>query len=521
MAAGSARAAAAGAAPPAIPTIIVQAGGQGTRMEHYTWNKPKCLVSIDGRPLLYHLFECAPGARFIVIGDYLFDILEAYLRAFPPPAQVELVRATGKGTCSGIAEALARVADPSRPVGLVWCDLLFGELPRIALNGRPIVGLSASFPCRWSVDGKGGLVEELSFDRGVAGFFAFPNASFLRTVPREGEFVAWFKGAMAQFDTVVLDKCTEVGNSAIAMRHWEQRGFARFFNDVRVEGERVVKRARVKGLAGKIADEADWYEEAASRGFAAIPKLVAREPLTLERIDGSHPDELNLKPRQKLDLLERIFSALEALHGCGVQPACADDCREIYIAKTYQRVAKVLSLVPGHERESFVVNGRRCANPFAGDGDLGEAVGEISAREFRFFHGDPTFANTLVTPANEVYLIDPRVTFGSSRYLGDPDYDWAKLYYSAIGDYDAFNRRRFRLVVWNETVSLDIESAGFSFAKSVFAERLGADRFAKVQLLHALVWLSLAGWVDDDVDSIVGAFFNGLYWLEEWKLACG
>src|SRR5215469_3456094 len=94
---------------PAIPTFIVQAGGQGSRMEHYTWNKPKCLVPIDGKPLLYHLLERSPGSHFIVIGDYQFDVLKSYLGAFPPPAQVTLVHANGKGTCSGIADALAKV----------------------------------------------------------------------------------------------------------------------------------------------------------------------------------------------------------------------------------------------------------------------------------------------------------------------------------------------------------------------------------------------------------------------------
>ena len=40
--------------------IIVQAGGKGTRMEHLTANKPKALVPIGNRPMLFHLFEKYP-----------------------------------------------------------------------------------------------------------------------------------------------------------------------------------------------------------------------------------------------------------------------------------------------------------------------------------------------------------------------------------------------------------------------------------------------------------------------------
>jgi len=502
-----------------VPTYIVQAGGQGSRMEHYTWNKPKCLVPLDGKPLLYHLFDRAPDSQFIVIGDYLFDVLKAYLETFPPPARVVLVRSSGKGTCSGIAEALTLVDEPASPVGLVWCDLLLEQLPDFELSNRPLIGLSSHFPCRWSFDPKRGLAEEMSFDRGVAGYFVFPNASFLRDVPQSGEFVHWMQQSFSDFDTVRLERCTEVGNSAVAMRQWEKRGYARFFNDVSMQEHRVVKQARIPGLAHKIEEEADWYAEAARRGFANIPAMLERSPLTLSRIDGKHPDELNLKPIEKYALLEKIFGTLTTLHGLGEKPADQVDCTETYISKTILRVAKILSLVPHHNEPFFTINSKRCRNPFGDGGDLEALVGAIACDGFRFFHGDPTFANTLVTDSNDVFLIDPRVMFGQTKFFGDPDYDWAKLYYSAIGDYDAFNRRRFRLVVWDRTVSLDIDSAGFSFTKSMFREHLGEARMRKVELLHALIWLSLAGWVDDDVDSMLGAFFNGLYWLEEWASA--
>lgn len=44
--------------------IIVQAGGKGTRMEHLTANKPKALVPIGNRPMLFHLFEKYPDKQF-------------------------------------------------------------------------------------------------------------------------------------------------------------------------------------------------------------------------------------------------------------------------------------------------------------------------------------------------------------------------------------------------------------------------------------------------------------------------
>ena len=59
--------------------VIVQAGGRGSRLRHHTWNKPKCLVSVDGKPICFHLFDLMIDAKFVVIGDYAFEQLEKYL----------------------------------------------------------------------------------------------------------------------------------------------------------------------------------------------------------------------------------------------------------------------------------------------------------------------------------------------------------------------------------------------------------------------------------------------------------
>lgn len=78
-----------------IDYIIVQAGGKGTRMEKLTANKPKALVPINNLPMLFHLFQKYPEKKYIIIGDYKYDVLEKYLRTFAK-VQYYLVDAEGK-----------------------------------------------------------------------------------------------------------------------------------------------------------------------------------------------------------------------------------------------------------------------------------------------------------------------------------------------------------------------------------------------------------------------------------------
>ena len=64
-----------------VDYIIIQAGGKGTRLEHLTQNRPKAIVPVNNRPIIFHLFEKYPKAKFIIIGDYKWDVMQAYLEA--------------------------------------------------------------------------------------------------------------------------------------------------------------------------------------------------------------------------------------------------------------------------------------------------------------------------------------------------------------------------------------------------------------------------------------------------------
>mgnify|MGYP003368047036 FL=1 len=50
--------------------------------------------------------------------------------------------------------------------------------------------------------------------------------------------------------------------------------------------------------------------------------------------------------------------------------------------------------------------------------------------------------------------------------------------------------------------------------EDVFWKETGANK-ETIKLLHAIIWLSLTTYAWQDYDSICGAFYNGLYYLED------
>ncbi len=500
--------------------LIIQAGGKGSRLEHYCWNKPKCMVPINGKPMLYHVLDRFQAAiegdlTAIVIAEHRAEVLERYVRVVPPGQAVRILRPTGTGTSSGIADALAMMRD-DEPVWIVWSDLSLQDALPVPTGDKPIIFLSRSFVCRWSVM-DGAIVEQSSTDTGIMGLFWFPNKRVLEGLAESGEFVRWLSEHVADFETVYCDEVVELGTLNALLHHWDNTAGTRFFNRIAYQGDRVIKEAVVPEYAHLIEHETAWYKEVGALGFGHTPTLLGTSPMTLSRIDGHHPFQLPWGTKGRRQILENILNALDELHGLGSKPASAEELRRIYLDKTVNRIAKVRDLLPElSEWRTIKVNGVWVPNILHEKEShrLEEAFAKTRCAGFTVIHGDPTFSNTLIDAKGKPWFIDPRGYFAEPGIWGDPNYDWAKLYYSMIGNYDSFNRRHFILTLDTQSADVEIKESGWGHLGEVLRERCG-DNYTTVRILHAFIWLALSGYVDDDYDSILAAYFNGLYHLHQ------
>ncbi len=504
--------------------IIVQAGGKGTRLEHLTKNKPKALVPVENLPMLFHLFHKYPDKRYVIIADYKKDVMREYLAAFAD-VKYQIVDASGTGTCAGIRQAIDLIPE-RKPFMLVWSDLILPDelsLPKEfeidAPEGHIIhdyVGLSQTFPCRWKYE-NGKFAEEKSTEFGVAGFFLFSDKSKLENVPESGELVRWMSEQEFDFGTVGLAGTREFGLLEEYNKLAEMK--CRPFNRIRLEGEHLIKEP-VDSQGKKLAKrEKTWYEKARLLNIPELPKIYGTDPLEMEFIKGRNIYDCDFDLETKKSILKSLVRALKSLHDSEKVDPDTFSIEEAYYNKTMDRLSKIQDLIPyGRDRE-ILINGKKCPNVYYVKNDLKEKLDRLktNCREFAFIHGDCTFSNLMVREDNSPVLIDPRGYFGHSELYGDVRYDWAKLYYSIVGNYDRFNLKRFRLSIGEnaeEGVNLQIESNHWEELEEEFFRLTGADRY-EIKLLHTVIWLSLTTYAWQDYDSICGAFYNGLQYLEE------
>lgn len=493
--------------------IIVQAGGKGTRMENLTRNKPKALVPVNNLPMIMHLFRKYPDKKFIVIGDYKYEVLEKYLHEFAD-VNYKMICCTGKdGTCAGMGKAVSLIPSGKRFM-LIWCDLVLPEDYTIPESEENIIGISKDFTCRWMYK-NGKFTEELSKEHGVAGHFIFKDKSYLDDVPEDGEFVKWLQSKGFQFEEQSLYRTHEYG----IYSEWDKlpKTRCRPFNRIRIEGEKLYKTA-IDEQGRKLAvREAAWYKKLKGYCFINIPEIYGYAPLCMEYVDGKNIYEYTEMPdEEKKGILKQVVNCLKQVHDLETVAADVKSYKTAYLGKTYERLKKVRYLVPFADDKIVTINGRICRNIFYHQEELEKAVMEYMPSEFKLIHGDCTFSNMMLKQDSTPVLIDPRGYFGDTEIYGDAAYDWAKLYYSLFSNYDQFNLKRFDLFIYDKDVRLEIASNNWENLEDEFFKLLDGEVSKKhMKLLISIIWLSLTTYAWEDYDSICGAFYNGLYYLEE------
>ena len=494
--------------------IVIQAGGLGSRLESLTRNKPKALVPVNNLPMIFHLFKKYPKKKFIIIGDYKFDVLARYLEIF---ADVEyiLTKSVGKGNVAGLKQALNFIPEEKNFL-LIWSDLIPSEnfSPENLAEGN-YIGITDSFTCSWSYFE--GLLEKKTIDGyGVAGCFIFKDKKFLESIPTEGSFTRWLAAQNFELREMPMQGTVEVGTVESFKKNSSSGNRCRPYNKMTFDGDKVIKEALTAEAQKLLQAEIDWYEKISSRQNFGIPKIFSTKPLTMERINGNNICVSDVPDDRKPAVIKRMVDCLKSLHELDKTPANPFDMEKDYYQKTLARVRKIVPVIP-FANDSFIkINGKNLKNPLIHLQAFHEMTERTQKNKtpFGIIHGDCTFSNTLLDESDNIYLIDARGYFGNTKFVGDVDYDWAKMYYSIVAAFDQFNIKNFDIEITDSEVNFSIGKSGWEKFGDYFFSLIPDRNPQRIKFIHSIIWLSLASHCWEDYDSMCLAFYNG---VELWN----
>jgi len=497
--------------------IIIQAGGKGTRLGYLTENKPKCLVPVKNRPMIFHLFNKYPDNEFIIIGDTKYDVLDRYLKNFAP-VNYKLIKATGTGNICGIKEALNYVKENEKFL-LIWSDLILSDVfkPEKLPDGN-YVGILEGSECSWSF--QNGVLDKVASDKfGVAGCFLFKNKSAFDDIPDSGSFTTYLKNKSEnglKLNAMQMLNCVEVGTLDAVKKFKDSENRCRPYNKMEFTSDKVIKTGLTEEGKKLIDREIVWYKKMVEYGFNSIPKIYNYDPLTMEKIDGTNIFQADLTDEQKEIVTDNLIKSVNKMHSFETAPVDKEDLIQEYYTKTIDRLESIKNVIPYADRDYITINGVMYKNPLYFKKQFKEAVEEkLLKTTFCPIHGDCTLTNTMIDKNQNIYFIDARGYFGKQKVFGDIRYDWAKLYYSMSGNFDRFNIKDFELHISSSDVNYKINSNGWEKLTGKVLENMQDCKVEDIKFIHAIIWLSLASHCWEDYDSMCLAFYNGVALIGE------
>lgn len=99
------------------------------------------------------------------------------------------------------------------------------------------------------------------------------------------------------------------------------------------------------------------------------------------------------------------------------------------------------------------------------------------------------------------------------------------MYYAIAGNFDQFNVKNFVFQQRESGIEYAIGSSGWEFLSDELFNLIprGEGCRKEIELIHAIIWMSMASHVWEDYDSMCVAFMNGIAlfnkWLEDWYAA--
>lgn len=113
---------------PSVTTAVIPAAGNGKRLRPATSNKPKCLIEINGQPLLKYTLDALEShgyTRLVLVTGYRSGMVEAYIRTYNGPLSIETIQNPLFSTTNNIYSIYLAMQRLQSGFTIIESDLIF------------------------------------------------------------------------------------------------------------------------------------------------------------------------------------------------------------------------------------------------------------------------------------------------------------------------------------------------------------------------------------------------------------
>ncbi len=334
-------------------------------------------------------------------------------------------------------------------------------------------------PYRWAVvtesaEAEAGRISEhvaAADNKILSGFFSFSDSERLirALTATKGDFIEGLRQYNTELPQQVLKAGDwfDFGHFHTYYRSKTKLTTQRAFNGLQISRVSVTK---TSNDAFKMACEANWLRSLPDELKLFTPTYLGqvdaegeRPGYRMERLLFSSLSDMFIFGCLNRRMWESIFAECACfLKSCkkyraeGLQ---ADICNRLYLPKTLERLSEFAEASGFSISAPLRYNGVAVPSLLEIANDTSNLISAIEEDQMVIMHGDFCFSNILYdSRAQQIRTIDPRgyLNYGESTLFGDPRYDVAKLFHSAVGFYDLIVAGYFTVEADSQNLTFDL-----------------------------------------------------------------
>ena len=492
--------------------VLIPSAGLGTRLEQFSKNLNKALISVSNKPVISHVIEKFPKDIEIVIAlGHKGDLVKDYINLAHPDRKIVFVKidnycGPGSGLGYTIMECQEYLQCP-----FIFCPndtLVLEDIPKPSENWMGYAETDDKNSYRSIKINNSNVQKIIEKDEesssnayiGLAGIHNYKE--FWNHMNNGVDY-----GSILIGESYGLKHLIKDSNVKARKFTWFDTGNLKQLEDTRNyfkkdNGPEILEKPSeaiwfVNERVVKFSIDEDFIDKRIKRARVLngnVPQIIdhKKNMYSYKMVRGNTISKMLSSPlfSSFLDFMQNFWTPHEMKSG--EKDLFKETCDNFYRKKTYKRIKQYFNRFQ-HKDAVEIINGIEVPKLY----DLLDKVDweYISEGTACGFHGDLHFENILVSESGNFLLLDWRQDFGGILEYGDLYYDLAKLLHGMIVSHELVNKNMFTIERDANVVKFDILRKNIMVeCERKFENFVNNNKYdmRKVRFLTALVFLNIA-----------------------------
>ncbi len=511
-----------------IDYIVICASGKGTRLLPLTKHIPKLLVNVNNNCILYNIINYWKhySYKYVIIIDREYnDIVSFYLNLIKTTCNIEyeilnIECKNGEENSYTINKALVSDKYIDKKILITWCDIFPNSfIPSELFANNNIIFTYKNYG---RYDAYNNSIEKKMYGN-IIGIYYFAKFNRLIHYEPQMDICDCYKSNFGDFITYEIQLLVDIGDNNKLYEYLNSNDIqykTRYFNSIIETPENtLIKMSTCQYGDLIIKNEMLFYKYHNNNDTVkeVIPsiKQFNDNSFIMTKINGNMMFNVfnNAKIPSQIILLKQIINTLNIIHSAHTieidKEILINDINIEFYSKIFNRIENIGLLLNNF---TFIkrVNGIKIKY------DHTYIINKLFARISKHYqknpsycsiHGDPHMSNILCDSNNNLFFIDPRGYFGTTKIFGLKEYDYSKITYSLSG-FDEINRNENHFfIINNDNIDVNITNNMSSIHLNVF-EEFNKNILIDMTILH---WFGLTDYVKNNIHKCISAYYYGIY----------